>query len=162
MPRVDTPAKVDGSAIFGLDVQVPGMLFGVIARCPHLGGKLISFDDSDAKAVPGVKAIFAVPPIGYVPAIERNFNVAGGVAVVANSSWAAIQGRKALNITWDKGPGQSETTATLQQQLREKAVGPPTVVTAQRGKVNDTLASAAIKSKRTTKYLFRRMPQWSQ
>ncbi|MBV8807292.1 MAG: xanthine dehydrogenase family protein molybdopterin-binding subunit [Acidobacteriaceae bacterium] len=145
MPRVDTPAKVDGSAIFGLDVRVPGMLFAVIARCPHFGGKLISFDDSDAKAVPGVKAVFAVPPIGYVAAIERNLNVAGGVAVLATSTWAAIQGRKALNITWDKGPGESETTATLQQQLRGKAAGPPTVVTAQSGNVEDTLARAAKK-----------------
>ena len=60
--RVDTPCKVDGSAIFGIDVRVPGMLFAVIARCPHFGGKLISCDDSAAKAIPGVKAVFAVPP----------------------------------------------------------------------------------------------------
>ncbi|HEY1949157.1 MAG TPA: molybdopterin cofactor-binding domain-containing protein [Bryobacteraceae bacterium] len=143
--RVDTPSKVDGSAIFGLDVRVPGMLFAVIARCPHFGGKLATFDGSDAKAVPGVKAVFEVPPIGYVPAIERNLNVAGGVAVVANSTWAAIQGRKALNITWDKGPGGQESTATLQQQFREKAGGPPTVVSADHGDVAETLRNAARK-----------------
>ena len=109
MPRVDTAAKIDGSAVFGLDVRVPeGMLFAVIARCRHFGGKLVRFDASDAKALPGVKAIFAVPPVGYVPAIERNLNVAGGVAVVATSTWAAIQARNALNITWDKGPGTGE------------------------------------------------------
>ena len=141
--RLDTPAKVDGSAVFGLDVRVPGMLFAVIARCPHFGGKLVRVDDSDAKTVPGVKAIFPVQPIGYIAAIERNLNVAGGVAVVATSTWAAMQGRKALNITWDKGPGESENTDSLRAQAREKAAGPPTVVITERGKVLDTLASAA-------------------
>jgi isoquinoline 1-oxidoreductase subunit beta len=145
MPRVDTPAKVDGTAVFGLDVRLPGMLFAVIARCPHFGGKLVRFDDSDVRAVPGVKAVFDVPPIGYVSAIERNLNVAGGVAVVATSTWAAMQGRKALNITWDKGPGQLENTASLQEQLREKAAGLPTVVTAERGNVLDGLARAAMR-----------------
>jgi isoquinoline 1-oxidoreductase beta subunit len=142
MPRVDTPAKIDGSAVFGMDVRVPGMLFAVIARCPHFGGKLLSFDASDAKATPGVKAIFVVPPIGFVPAIERNLNVAGGVAVVATSTWAAIQGRKALNIIWDKGAGAQESTASLREQFREKTAGPPTVISAERGNVADVLANA--------------------
>jgi isoquinoline 1-oxidoreductase beta subunit len=141
MPRVDTAAKIDGRAVFGLDVRVPGMLYAVIARCLHFGGKLVRFDASDAKALPGVKAIFAVPPIGFVPAIERNLNVAGGVAVVATSSWAAIQARNALNITW--GKGAPESTASLREQFREKAAGPPTVVKAERGDVSGVLASAA-------------------
>ena len=145
MPRVDTPAKVDGTAVFGLDVRLPEMLFAVIARCPHFGGKLVRFDGSDAKAVPGVQAVFAVPPIGFVPAIGRNLNVAGGVAVVANSTWAAMQGRKALNITWDKGPGAQESTAGLQEQFRQKAAGPPSVIAAERGNIIDALASAAQK-----------------
>lgn len=143
--RVDTPSKVDGSAVFGLDVRVPEMLFAVIARCPHFGGKLLNFDDSDAKNTPGVKAVFAVPPVGFIPAIERNLNVAGGVAVVATSTWAALQGREALNITWDKGPGAQESTTTLQTQFREKAAGPPTVVSADRGNITETLANAAKK-----------------
>lgn len=94
IPRVDMPSKVDGSAVFGLDVRVPGMLFAVIARCPHFGGKAASCDDSDAKGTPGVKAVFAVPAIGFVPAIERNLNVAGGVvgpssvSIVLSSSQA--------------------------------------------------------------------------
>jgi isoquinoline 1-oxidoreductase beta subunit len=145
MPRVDVEAKVDGSAVFGLDVRVPGMLFAVIARCPYFGGKLMRFDDSGAKSSPGVKAIFAVPPIGYLPAIERNLNVAGGVAIVATSTWAALQARKALNITWDKGPGADENTASLQKQFREKAAGPATVIAAEHGNVPDALASAAHK-----------------
>lgn len=142
MPRVDTPSKVDGTAVFGLDVRPPGLLFAVIARCPHFGGKLISVDTSDAKSVPGVKAVFAVPGMAYSEAIGINPNVAEGVAVVANSTWAAIQGRKALNIKWDKGPGAQETTAKLQEQFREKASGPPTVVNGEHGDVAQALESA--------------------
>ena len=142
MGRVDTPGKVDGTAIFGIDVRVPGMLFAVIARCPHFGGKLISCDDSAAKATPGVKAVFAVPPIGFVPGIDRNLNVAGGIAVVASCTWAALEGRKALKIAWDKGPGAQESTASLQEQLRQKAAGPPSVVSANKGNVDQALAGA--------------------
>ncbi len=140
--RVDTPGKVDGSAIFGIDVRVPGMLFAVIARCPHFGGKLLSCDDSAAKATPGVKAVFAVPPIGFLPGIDRNLNVAGGIAVVASCTWAALEGRKALKIAWDKGPGAQESTASLQEQLRQKAAGPPSVVSTNKGNVDQALAGA--------------------
>src|SRR4029077_14054306 len=104
IPRTDVPRKVDGSAVFGIDVRVPDMLFGVIARCPLFGGKLQSFDAAAAKTVPGVRAVFPVPPL------PRHINTAGGVAVVADSTWAAMQGRKALVLKWDKGPGSSETT----------------------------------------------------
>jgi isoquinoline 1-oxidoreductase beta subunit len=140
MGRVDTPCKVDGSAIFGIDVRVPGMLFAVIARCPHFGGKLISCDDSAARATPGVKAVFAVPPIGFMPGIDRNLNVAGGIAVVASCTWAALEGRKALKIVWDKGA--QESTAALQDQFRQKAAGPPSVVSTDRGNVDQALAGA--------------------
>jgi isoquinoline 1-oxidoreductase subunit beta len=143
--RVDTPGKVDGSAIFGIDVRVPGMLFAVIARCPHFGGKLLSCDDSVAKATPGVKAVFAVPPIGFLPGIDRNLNVAGGIAVVASCTWAALEGRKALKIVWDKGPGAEESTASLQEQLRQKAAGPPSVVSTNKGNVDQVLAGAGKK-----------------
>lgn len=141
LQRVDIPGKLDGSAIFGLDVRRPGMLYAVIARPPHFGGKALHVDESDAKASPGVKAVFAVPAIGYVSAIDRNLNVAGGVAVIADSTWNAMQGRKALNITWDQG--QDESTATLQGQFRERAAGPPSVVNVDRGKVEEVLMGAA-------------------
>lgn len=145
MGRVDTPSKVDGSAQFGLDVRLPRMLFAVIARCPYFGGKLAHFDASDAKATSGVKAVFAVPAIGFVPAIPINVNAAAGVAIVADSTWAAMRGRKALNLAWEKGPGAEESTATLQQQFREKAAGPPTVVMAEHGDTEAALAGAVQK-----------------
>lgn len=133
VPRVDVPSKVDGSAKFGIDVRVPGMLFAVIARCPHFGGKLQSFDATAAKALPGVRAVFAVPPIRFLPNIKINVNVAGGVAVVADSTWAALQGRKALKITWDKGPNGSETTETISEQLKAQVAAPPSFVAVNRG-----------------------------
>ena len=145
VPRVDTPSKVDGSAIFGLDVRVPKMQYAVIERCPHFGGKLESFDAAAAKAVPGVRAVFPVPPIGFAtlgPGLVRNIHVAGGVAVVAESTWAAIQGRKALHVVWDKGPGAGESTATLRQLMVQQSEAPPTVVGTEKGDASTVLRAA--------------------
>jgi isoquinoline 1-oxidoreductase subunit beta len=133
VPRVDLPSKVDGSAMFGIDVRVPEMLFAVVARCPHFGGKLKSFDASVAKAVPGVRAVFPIAPLGFVPTLGRRINTAGGVAVVAESTWSAMQGRRALKISWDKGPNGSETTAALSKQLKAQAAAPPSFVAVNRG-----------------------------
>jgi isoquinoline 1-oxidoreductase beta subunit len=87
--RLDTPEKTNGKAIFGLDVQLPGMLVALVARPPVFGGKVKSFRADKAKAIPGVR---------HVVQIER------GVAVVADGFWAARRGREALEITWDDGP----------------------------------------------------------
>jgi isoquinoline 1-oxidoreductase beta subunit len=84
----DAPKIVTGQAIYGLDVRLPGMLFAAIARCPVFGGKFESYDDSAAKAFPGVKQVVELD--------DR-------IAVVAENSWAAIQGRNALKVTWDEG-----------------------------------------------------------
>ena len=133
LPRVDLPSKVSGSAVFGLDVRVPGMLFAVVARCPHFGGKLQSFDASAVKAVPGVRAVFPIAPLGLLPKLEHNLNTAGGVAVVADSTWSAMQGRRALKISWDKGPNEAETTETLSKQLKAQAAAPPSFVAVNQG-----------------------------
>ena len=132
--RTDVPSKVDGSAAFGIDVRVPDMLFGVIARCPFFGGKLQSFDAAAAKIVPGVRAVFPVPPL------PRHLNTAGGVAVVADSTWAAMQGRKALAPKWDKGPGGNESTENLRKLVVQRAVAPPTFIAIDRGDALDILA----------------------
>ncbi len=93
--RLDAPAKTNGSAIFGMDVQLPGLLTAVVARAPVFGGKVHSFEATKALAVPGVRQVVRVP---------------SGVAVIADHFWAASQGRKALHITWDHGPGASLST----------------------------------------------------
>jgi isoquinoline 1-oxidoreductase beta subunit len=114
-PRVDIPSKVNGSAVFGLDVRVPEMLFAVVARCPTFGGKHAHFDGTKAKAVPGVKQVFEIPALG------RDMFTAGGVVVVADSTWAAMQGRDALQITWDNGAAAAESTSTLHTALHAGA-----------------------------------------
>jgi isoquinoline 1-oxidoreductase beta subunit len=139
IPRTDVPSKVDGSAGFGIDVRVPGMLFAVIARCPSFGGKLQRFDATAAKAVSGVRAVFPVPPL------PRHFNTAGGVAVVADSTWAAMQGRKALAPRWDQGPGSSETTETLRKSVERQAAAPPTFIALDRGEALEVLAGSVKK-----------------
>jgi isoquinoline 1-oxidoreductase subunit beta len=133
VPRIDLPSKVDGSAMFGIDVRVPGMLFAVVARCPHFGGKMQSFDAIAAKAVPGVHAVFPIAPLGFIPKFPNNINTAGGVAVIADSTWSAMQARRALKISWDKGPSASETTEGLSKQLREQAAAPPSLVAVNQG-----------------------------
>jgi isoquinoline 1-oxidoreductase beta subunit len=118
IPRVDIPAKVKGSAVFGIDVRVPEMLFAVVARCPTFGGKHSHFDATKAKAVPGVKDVFEIPALG------RDMFTAGGVAVVADSTWAAMKGRDALQIAWDAGPASSESTNGLTDSLRAASAKP--------------------------------------
>jgi len=99
--RLDTPDKTNGKAVFGLDVNVPGMLVAVVARPPVFGGKLKSFNADKTKAVPGVR---------YVVEIER------GVAVVADGFWPAKLGREALEIVWDEGPRASLDSRTQREE----------------------------------------------
>jgi isoquinoline 1-oxidoreductase subunit beta len=120
--RFEGRDKATGAAKFGLDSRVPGMVFAVIARCPVFGGKVKTFDATRTKAVPGVREVFAIDPVG------QGAFTAGGVAVLADNSWAAIQGRNALQITWDEGPAASESSALLRQQFLENAAKPGKVV----------------------------------
>jgi isoquinoline 1-oxidoreductase subunit beta len=130
--RFEAREKATGTAKFGLDSRVPGMLYAVIARCPVFGGKLKSFDASKTKTVSGVREVFAIDPVG------PGAFTAGGVAILADNSWAAIQGRKALQITWDEGPAASESSASLRKQFLGNAASPGKVVR------NDGDASAAL------------------
>ncbi|HET6177015.1 MAG TPA: molybdopterin cofactor-binding domain-containing protein [Candidatus Sulfotelmatobacter sp.] len=116
--RVDIPAKVNGSAQFGIDVRVPDMLFAVVARCPTFGGKVAHFDAGKAKAVAGVHDVFEIPALG------RDMFTAGGIVVVADSTWAAMKGRDALQVSWDNGPAASESSDALREALRAGASKP--------------------------------------
>jgi isoquinoline 1-oxidoreductase beta subunit len=137
VPRVDLRSKVTGIARFGMDVRIPDMLYAVIARCPFFGGRLKRFDDTAARAVPGVRAVFPILPL------PRRFNTAGGVAVVADSTWAALQGRKALTLDWEEGPGESESTEKLRRKAVQTATGPAAFNAVSRGDAPRALAMAA-------------------
>jgi isoquinoline 1-oxidoreductase subunit beta len=114
-PRVDVPSKVNGSAQFGIDVRVPEMVFAVVARCPTFGGKAAHFDADKAKATAGVIDVFEIPALG------GGMFTAGGIVVVADSTWAAMKGRDALQITWDRGTAASESSEGMRASLHGAA-----------------------------------------
>jgi isoquinoline 1-oxidoreductase beta subunit len=136
LPRLDIPAKVNGSAIFGIDVRVPGMLRAVIARCPYYGGKVKTFDAAKAKAVPGVVDVIEIPAV-------KGAHSKGGIAVVAQNTWAAMQGRNALQIEWEGAPAD-DTTDALRQRLSAADEKPGKAIRNQ-GDVDAAFAAAAKK-----------------
>jgi isoquinoline 1-oxidoreductase beta subunit len=138
MPRVDAKEKANGSAKFGIDSRVPGMLYAAVARCPVFGGKVKSFDAAAVKKIAGVRDVITID------AVEKGAFTAGGVVVLADNSWAAMEGRNALKIVWDEGPGASESSDTLNGQFRENAAKPGKVVRNE-GDADATLTSAAKK-----------------
>lgn len=107
LPHKDIPDKVTGKACFGLDVRLPGMVFAVVAQCPMLDGTLGPYDSAKAKAVPGVLDVFEIP----------SDTTQGEIAVVAKTTWAAIQGRNALNVEWKPGEHYDESTASLREKM---------------------------------------------
>ena len=102
--RLDTPSKVNGTAQFGIDVRVPGMLIASVERSPVFGGKVKSFDATKAKALPGVRHVVQLEGTPWT-GVGGAWGVGteSGVAVVADTYWQAVQGRQALQITWDEG-----------------------------------------------------------
>ena len=127
--RLDTPPKVDGSAQFGIDVRLPGMVYAVVARCPVFGGKVKSFDAAKAKAVPGVKLVV---------------QISGGVAVVADNTWSAMQGRRVLDVQWDEGPVAAMSTPALTKIFQER-MQQPGAEARKEGDAPAALAAAARK-----------------
>jgi isoquinoline 1-oxidoreductase subunit beta len=103
LKRLDTPDKVNGKAVYGIDALPPGVKFATAAACPVFGGKLAHVDDVKAKQIPGVRQVLAF----------ENF-----VAVVGDHMWAAQQGLAALAITWDEGPNARVTSAAVWNQIR--------------------------------------------
>ncbi len=122
---VDAEAIVTGQAEYGIDASMPGQVYASVEHCPFRDGSVASFDDKAARRVPGV--IDIVPIEG--PAPDEFFTVlAAGVAVVADSTWAAFQGRAALDIKWHPGPHADESTASLREQMRQALERPGQVV----------------------------------
>ncbi|HYM75228.1 MAG TPA: xanthine dehydrogenase family protein molybdopterin-binding subunit [Candidatus Dormibacteraeota bacterium] len=105
LARVDSPAKVKGEAVFGIDFRLPGMKFAVLSRCPVIGGKVSAFDDKESKKIAGVS---------YVGKISDS-----AVAVVADSVWGAMEGRRVLNVTWDEGANKDLNTAAVVASLKQ-------------------------------------------
>ena len=109
LPRLDTPSKVDGSAIYGIDFHLPELKYALLARCPVFGGKVASFDDKESKQVAGVR---------YVGKVSDS-----ALAVVADSVWGAMEGRRVLNVTWEEGPNGDLNSAAIFDSLKKSASG---------------------------------------
>jgi CO/xanthine dehydrogenase Mo-binding subunit len=105
LARMDSPAKVKGEAVFGIDLRIPGMKYAVLSRCPVIGGKVSGFDDKESKKISGVS---------YVGKIGDS-----AVAVVADSVWGAMEGRRTLNVTWDEGANKDLNTAAVMASLKQ-------------------------------------------
>jgi isoquinoline 1-oxidoreductase beta subunit len=125
--RLDTRDKISGATKFGIDAEVPGMLYATLVRCPVFGGKVAAYDADKAKAVSGVRQVV---------------QVSNGIAVVADNTWAAMQGRKALNITWDEGPNATLSSAIIRSRMAELAEKPG-IAGRTEGDAPGTLARAA-------------------
>ena len=127
IPRIDTPEKVNGRALFGLDVSRSGMLTALVARPPVFGGKAASFDGAKAKEIPGVRDVVRID---------------AGVAVVADNFWAAKRGRDVLQIDWDEGKGASFSTDAARAEYAELAKTPG-LIARQDGDPEKVTASAS-------------------
>ena len=136
--RLDTALKSTGKAQFGIDSRAPGMLYAVIARCPVFEGKVASFDAGKARAVAGVRDVFEIKTSG------RGASTTGGVAVLADNSWAAIQGRKALEVKWEEGAAANESSEELRSQFLANASKPGGVLRSE-GDADAVLRAASKK-----------------
>jgi isoquinoline 1-oxidoreductase beta subunit len=120
MTSVDLEKLCTGKAMYGMDAHVDGMVYASIEHPPVFGGKIKSLDDQDALKVAGVHQTISIDPFKPPAA----FQPLGGVAVIADNTWAAFQGRKRLKITWDNGPNESYDSAAYKKELRETAHKP--------------------------------------
>ncbi len=127
--RLDTPDKVNGSAGFGIDMRRPGMVYAVVLRCPVFGGKVASFDAAKAKAVPGVKDVI---------------QISSGIAVVADNTWTAMQGRRALDVKWDEGPNAGVSSDSISKLFADRTMQPG-VEARKEGDAAAALSGAATK-----------------
>ncbi|AWW49066.1 molybdopterin cofactor-binding domain-containing protein [Polynucleobacter paneuropaeus] len=116
MRRLDTPAKVSGTAVFGIDVKIPGMAIASLAQCPVIGGAPRSVDSADAMKVSGVIKVV---------------QISDGVAVLAKNFYAARKGRDALKVTWNEGAGASISNAGMRKQLESGLTKPGAVIQAK-------------------------------
>jgi isoquinoline 1-oxidoreductase beta subunit len=125
--RLDTPSKTNGTAQFGLDVRLPGMLFALVARPPVFGGRVVSFDATEALKIKGVRAVEQIP---------------SGVAIVATAFWPAKLGREKLKITWDDGENANLSTPQMLADFSKQSATPGSLAR-KTGDPSAALASAA-------------------
>jgi isoquinoline 1-oxidoreductase subunit beta len=127
LPRLDSRAKSFGQQQFAIDVMLPGMMTAVVMRPPRFGGKVASFDATQAKAVPGVVDVVQIPR---------------GVAVIGRDTWAAKKGREVLQVTWDESGAEKRSTSRIMEEYKQLARGADAVKAAKEGDAEAALKSA--------------------
>jgi len=137
MDTIDGFDITTGRAVYGIDAVLPDMLYASIERCPAFGGTVVTVEDSAARAVPGVVDVIRMPD----PSSPLLFNVLGGVAVLANNTWAAQKGREALEIEWDRGANGAHESDAYKEELLKAAAAPGNTVL-DRGDTDAALAAA--------------------
>ncbi|CAO3358953.1 molybdopterin cofactor-binding domain-containing protein [Azospirillum palustre] len=126
--RVETPSKVDGTAIFGIDIRVPGMKVATVTACPVFGGKLAAVDDKAARAIPGVRDVVRIDD---------------AVAVIGDHFWAAKQGMEALDISWDYGANAGVSSAAIRADLKAKSETGKAIPARREGDVEGAMKAAS-------------------
>ncbi|WP_267353441.1 MULTISPECIES: xanthine dehydrogenase family protein molybdopterin-binding subunit [unclassified Methylobacterium] len=127
IPRLDSVAKTDGTAVYSLDIRRPNQVTAVVARAPRFGATVKSFDAAAARKVPGVLDVVQVPT---------------GVAVIARDTWSAMKGREALTVAWDDSTAETRSSDAILAEYRERAKGPG-LTASERGDPQAALKSAA-------------------
>ena len=139
MSSIDLADLCTGKAVYGIDAHVDGMVYASVEHPPVFGGKVKSYDSQGPLQVPGVRQTIPIdpfkPPCGFQPL--------GGIAVIADNTWAAFQGRKKLNVVWDNGPNETYDSDAYKKELQATAHQPCKIVRAQ-GDVDSAFANGAV------------------
>jgi isoquinoline 1-oxidoreductase beta subunit len=141
---VDVPDIVAGKPIFGIDFTMPGMLFAVYQKCPVFGGKVVNANIDEIKALPGVRHAFVVDTtVKAGPVVEGDPGLEPGIAIVADTWWAANSARKKLNVQWDEGPAAEQSSVGFAKRASELSQQAPGRTLKNDGNVDDAFKSAA-------------------
>ena len=141
LKSIDLKDFTHGTATYGIDVRIPNMKFAAITRCPVTFGTVKTFNKDEARKVAGVEAIFEMPRL--VPPTGKFFGMLGGVAVIANNTWAAFQGKIALNIEWNKGANENFDSEEFKKTLTKRVQETGKLVPGVRGNVNTAFDASA-------------------
>ncbi len=145
---VDNEKIVTGQPLYGIDVQLPGMLYAVLAKCPHFGGSVVSANLADIKALPGVQDAFVLEGTGGL------LNAQPAVAIVARSTWSALKARGALRVEWRRPGTPAPSDEALAAMARARSREPGEQVLRQDGNAEQALASAATRVEAWYEYPF--------
>ncbi len=147
MNGTDNHRVVTGQPLFGIDVRLPNMKFAAVAKCPVFNGRPVKIDAARARQIPGVRDVVEIK------GLENPTFLMPGVAVVADSTWAAFKGRDALIVQWDDGPYAAESNASITEQFTKLIAAPPATLHSS-GRVDDALASATVTVDNTYSFPF--------